>query len=196
MSDVKDKPTGRTTAQMLAAPVGALYIWPEARSLNYARALARHLGRTDLRIESVGFLDARGWIGLPVDQKAVIDHAVRPEGLSAPGLDGLSYLRDQLCNRGSPLDPVQDEPLPTPRLQTSITYRLPGLSVVYHGEPASRMTWLIRTLPGAWGFTRLWCHCVMALLSVRLWPTPKRIQAAAALAFTRILEKDQTHDGV
>lgn len=41
---------GTTSRQMLEAPPGAFYLWPVGRSLDYARHLARHLRRDDLRI--------------------------------------------------------------------------------------------------------------------------------------------------
>ncbi|MBS7792197.1 hypothetical protein KTR66_19515 [Roseococcus sp. SDR] len=47
---------GKTAAQILAAPRGAVFIWPAPFSLSYAQHLARHLGRPDLQILPLGVL--------------------------------------------------------------------------------------------------------------------------------------------
>lgn len=44
--------SGRTTKQMLEAPIASIFVWPVPRSLDYARHLAHHLNRTDLEIIS------------------------------------------------------------------------------------------------------------------------------------------------
>lgn len=47
----EERQTGRTTKQMLEADQGAIYVWPYAISIkSYARPLAHHLGRQDLKI--------------------------------------------------------------------------------------------------------------------------------------------------
>lgn len=42
--------TGRTTAQMKAAPEGAVYVWCSKYSLDYPRQLSTDIGRSDLMI--------------------------------------------------------------------------------------------------------------------------------------------------
>lgn len=70
----KDRGTGRTSRQMVEAPLGAVYVWCNAFR-QYPCELARHLGRDDLEIVTPLWLAAassRGrWLtGL------VIDHAL------------------------------------------------------------------------------------------------------------------------
>jgi hypothetical protein len=50
--------TGRTTRLMLSAPNGALFVCHDHHFANdYARRLARHLGREDLKITHLDALD-------------------------------------------------------------------------------------------------------------------------------------------
>lgn len=84
---------GTTTQQMLKAPQGAIYIWPSRTSIGYAKDLAMHLGRHDLKIESVGYLDTshrfHGARGVTV----VLDHAVCDLSHAAVrNLDELDYM--------------------------------------------------------------------------------------------------------
>lgn len=69
-----ERGTGRTTQQMLNAPHRAIFVWCVDRT-DYARDLARRLGRTDLRIVSPRHLDER-MRGLR-NMVVVIDHAAR-----------------------------------------------------------------------------------------------------------------------
>lgn len=64
--------SGRTTAQMLAVPQGAYFVWPVGASIGYAQALARHLGRGDLVVVSAqdGPERLRG-----LNVQLVMDHA-------------------------------------------------------------------------------------------------------------------------
>ena len=66
--------SGRTTRQMLAAPLDAWYVWPHDAPRDYPIALARSLNRGDLAIKRPRDLSMRGWHGLGV--AIVIDHAV------------------------------------------------------------------------------------------------------------------------
>lgn len=68
--------TGRTTAQMRAAPQGALFIWCNEHT-DYPKRLARQLGRTDLVIEPASVLDSgnyRRLLGRKFSD-IVLDHA-------------------------------------------------------------------------------------------------------------------------
>lgn len=69
------KQTGTTTAQMLAAPKGAVYVWPWSNSINYPKALAAFLGRLDLLIISNAAFNK--WSMRGVNCRVVVDHACR-----------------------------------------------------------------------------------------------------------------------
>lgn len=68
---MNDRGTGITSQQMRDAPTGAIYVWCN-RHTDYARSLARHLSRGDLKIVTPEAADRaiRG-TRFPV----VIDHA-------------------------------------------------------------------------------------------------------------------------
>jgi hypothetical protein len=68
-----DRGTGRTTAQMKAAPEGAVFIWCNSH-LHYPRALAQDLGRRDLLIRSPEWLEGDGLRSFR--EEIVLDHAV------------------------------------------------------------------------------------------------------------------------
>jgi len=74
--DPNKRASGTTTAQMLAAPRGALYIIPTPGARGYMRTLARNLGRHDLRIETPFCLNAHGICALR-NNTIVLDHATR-----------------------------------------------------------------------------------------------------------------------
>lgn len=77
--DESQRAHGFTTLQMKAAPALALYIWPVSGSLDYARDLARHLGRSDLEIVGGSVLDQRGErLRGRYFSAIVIDHAAEP----------------------------------------------------------------------------------------------------------------------
>lgn len=67
-----ERQSGRTSAQMKKAPRGAYYVWPN-KALNYPRALAKHLKRTDLKIVSPLFFGYKGR-GAGLKVKIIIDH--------------------------------------------------------------------------------------------------------------------------
>lgn len=58
---------------MREAPPGAVYVWPVARSREYAKALAEHLGRTDRYIVGPEWVRPENIYGLT--RPVVIDHA-------------------------------------------------------------------------------------------------------------------------
>lgn len=74
MSDDAHRGTGRTTQQMKAAPRFAVFVWCD-RMLLYPKRLARKLGRNDLLIVSLQWVDATVLqsYSLPV----VVDHTAR-----------------------------------------------------------------------------------------------------------------------
>lgn len=73
MSD-PERGTGRTTRQMLDAPKDAIFVWCNGH-LGYPLSLARHLGRSDLRIASPQAYEAGRMAGLR--NCVVIDHWIR-----------------------------------------------------------------------------------------------------------------------
>lgn len=68
--------TGRTTAQMIAAPKGALYVVSCTPEVGYAQRLARKCGREDLQVVAPFYLGERRFMGLRLSGIAV-DHAAR-----------------------------------------------------------------------------------------------------------------------
>ena len=68
--------TGRTTRQMLAAPIGALFVSCHVGALDYDRRLARKHGREDLKIVPFSYINGRRYMGLKL-YSVVVDHAAR-----------------------------------------------------------------------------------------------------------------------
>jgi hypothetical protein len=58
-----DRGSGKTTRAMQAAPKGAVFVWVN-HHLDYPKALARHLGREDLKIVSPEWIEDHRWAGL------------------------------------------------------------------------------------------------------------------------------------
>ena len=79
--------TGTTTRQMQKAPLGAIYVWPNA-NLGYPKRLAVALGRPDIVIKPPGWLIARNVREFP-PLSVVIDHATT---LTFENMEALSYL--------------------------------------------------------------------------------------------------------
>lgn len=71
---VTGRRTGRTTAAMLAAPRGAIYVWCNGH-LGYPRDLAKKLGRDDLQIVGPDYVIQYRFAGLKVP--VATDHALR-----------------------------------------------------------------------------------------------------------------------
>lgn len=66
--------SGRSTQQMIDAPRGAIYIWPNAIAY-YPNKLAQHLRRTDLVIVSPSILDGNAIRLSGQRAEVVVDHA-------------------------------------------------------------------------------------------------------------------------
>lgn len=64
---------GRTSEQMLSSPHGAYFLCPRGIK-PYMETLARHLGRSDLKIVTPSWLWSRGWMGRDISG-VVRDHA-------------------------------------------------------------------------------------------------------------------------
>lgn len=115
--------TGRTTKQMQEASRAAVYVWIEGASMSYVRALAVHLGRTDLQIVRPPDLQNVQRLALNWgSSEIVIDHAARltteqharvsnlkmmfsgPSGrLSPGGMDPTEAAELALRNAGTPV---------------------------------------------------------------------------------------------
>lgn len=70
---------GHTTQQLKDAKLGALFIWCNSR-IDYPKALARHLGREDIKIVSPSVLECNGerLRGLTLPE-IILDHACVPD---------------------------------------------------------------------------------------------------------------------
>ncbi|MGE0329736.1 MAG: hypothetical protein AB7P37_03475 [Ramlibacter sp.] len=73
-----ERQAGATTQQMMAAPIGAIFVWCNGR-LDYPRALAMHLQREDLEIVAPYWL-TRHTARTARPRSMVIDHAARLTG--------------------------------------------------------------------------------------------------------------------
>lgn len=69
----KDRQTGRTTRQLEEAPQGTIFVWYNGHT-DYPHALARKLGREDIKIKPFSWLDERNVRGLR-GTNVVLDHA-------------------------------------------------------------------------------------------------------------------------
>jgi hypothetical protein len=86
MSDYRG--TGRTTQQMTDAPLGAVFVWCNS-ALHYPEALARQLGRDDLVIRRLSWLERRNVMGRTFPG-VIVDHAAHCD---AEAYEALNYLR-------------------------------------------------------------------------------------------------------
>lgn len=70
--DDEQRGTGRTKAQMMEAPEGAIFIWCNGHT-DYPKRLAKMAGREDLRIEPKEFFEGNRHSG--TDKPLILDHA-------------------------------------------------------------------------------------------------------------------------
>jgi hypothetical protein len=91
---MSDRQTGRTTQQMLDAPVGAVFVWCNSAVL-YPKILAHGLQRDDLVVRPLSWLERRNVMGRTFPG-VVVDHAAH---YSAEAQEALRYLRI----RGTPV---------------------------------------------------------------------------------------------
>jgi len=73
---INGRQVGNTTHQMLAAPIGAYYVWANGQ-LDYPKHLAENIGRSDLNIVSPAWIEEFRWCGIAV-KNIIIDHAYCP----------------------------------------------------------------------------------------------------------------------
>ena len=88
---MNDRQTGRTTRQMQAAPQGAVFVWCNTH-VSYPLSLAKALGRHDIVVHPLQWLDPRNVIGREFSG-LVLDHAAPL--LSDAGYEALMYLRSR-----------------------------------------------------------------------------------------------------
>ena len=81
---MSDRQTGRTTQQMLNAPLGAVFVWVN-QHLYYPISLARRLGRTDLEVRPLSWLEPRNVMGRKFTA-VIVDHAAQPYGAQLQAL--------------------------------------------------------------------------------------------------------------
>lgn len=79
--------TGVTQRQMLAAPLGAVFVWCNSR-ISYPRDLARAIGREDLEIQPASWLTCRSVAGRRFSG-VVVDHALRPDDAQIEAIEML-----------------------------------------------------------------------------------------------------------
>lgn len=91
---MSNRQTGRTTQQMKDAPVGAVYVWCNSKT-TYPRELARAIGRDDLNVVPLLWLDGRNVRGRTFNG-VTVDHAAHCD---ADAYEALDYLR----TRGVPV---------------------------------------------------------------------------------------------
>lgn len=91
-----DRGTGRTSAQILAAPPNAVLVSPTGDP-DYCQRLAEHLGRPDIKCVSKSWLLRSGYEG--TRRPVVIDHAL-PGTLNFPEWGRYDYAVTVLRMRG------------------------------------------------------------------------------------------------
>lgn len=85
---MSDRGTGTTTRQMTEAPVGAVFVWCNSHTA-YPQELAKRLGRTDLVVRPMSWLQPRSVMGRDFPG-VIVDHAAQPD---SEGYAALHYLR-------------------------------------------------------------------------------------------------------
>jgi hypothetical protein len=90
----QDRGTGRTTKQIMAAPYGAIYVWPVSHNVNYFNNLCMCWRRQDLQVRFPSALDYIGELcSTPVLTGIVIDHGCR---LTDRQLDNLAIAEQRI----------------------------------------------------------------------------------------------------
>jgi hypothetical protein len=77
--------TGRTTRQMEAAPVGAIFVWCNDH-IDYAKTHTRGLGRADLKVVAPSWLQSDRMLGMSLTG-IVVDH---DDSLTPRQLEGVN----------------------------------------------------------------------------------------------------------
>lgn len=88
---MNDRQTGRTTRQMKSAPQGAVFVWRNGQ-IEYPIALAKKIGREDLVVKPMSWLEPRNVMGRTLPG-LVLDHAAPM--LSDAGYEALMYARSR-----------------------------------------------------------------------------------------------------
>jgi hypothetical protein len=82
--------SGRTTQQMTDAPLGSVFVWCNSRTA-YPRELAKTLGRDDLQVVPLLWLDGRNVRGRTFNG-VIVDHAAH---CGTEAYEALNYLRER-----------------------------------------------------------------------------------------------------
>jgi hypothetical protein len=86
--------SGVTTAQMLKAPLMAIYVCPGVRSIPYHKRLTHHIGRSDLTLVTPDTFET---LVRASRRPIVVDHAV--EQLGTMQLDLIDALNSRLAQQ-------------------------------------------------------------------------------------------------
>ena len=84
---------GKTTKQMINAPKGSIFVWVNS-DVSYPIALAKNIGRSDLKIVRPSWISDGCWRGLEL-AGIVVDHAVK---LDEKQVEELLYIRSRVIN--------------------------------------------------------------------------------------------------
>lgn len=85
---MSDRQLGRTSQQMTDAPPGAVFVWCNSRTA-YPLGLAKHLGRDDLVVRPLSWLEPRNVMSRDFPG-VIVDHAAQPD---SEAYAALHYLR-------------------------------------------------------------------------------------------------------
>lgn len=95
---MRDRQIGHTTQQMKDAPKGAVFVWCNSR-IDYPLNLAKTLGRDDLVVRPLSWLEPRNVMGRNFPG-VILDHAAQP---GSEGHAALHYLRTRGVLTDTPL---------------------------------------------------------------------------------------------
>jgi hypothetical protein len=101
-SPTADRQQGFTTKQMQEAPIGAFFVWCNGH-VDYAKGLARKLGRPDLEVVPSAWLHERRVMGLLLP--VVVDHAYQHDAATRCAMESLRVQRvgreDEIARNGA-----------------------------------------------------------------------------------------------
>ena len=89
-----DRGTGRTTKQMESAEKGAVFVWCNS-DIEYPISIAKKIGRDDLKIVRLSWLDGYIWRGTELSG-LIIDHDCR---LSDNQINAISMIKPLIRNK-------------------------------------------------------------------------------------------------
>lgn len=83
--------TGRTTEQIVNAPLGSVYVWCNG-VMDYPRCLVRRLNRTDIKVVPPSWITSDNWRGKEL-KGVVVDHALK---LTPDQYESLNVIRSRI----------------------------------------------------------------------------------------------------